>query len=102
MTHVVPPLAEGDSVVWWTKGCNHIDVKVSPKPHEPGSPRPFTGKYSQKDRNAAEFLEGQKVRDQMRMDLLLQKAKISFAESLQQSLKTIDPRLFKIAWTTLS
>ena len=39
---------------------------------------------------------------QMRMDLLLQKAKNSFAESLQQSLKTIDPRLFKIAWTTLS
>ena len=39
---------------------------------------------------------------QMRMDLLLQKAKISFAESLQQSWKTIDPRLFKIAWTTLS
>ena len=39
---------------------------------------------------------------QMRMDLLLQKAKISFAESLQQSLKIIDPRLFKIAWTTLS
>ena len=39
---------------------------------------------------------------QMRMDLLLEKAKISFAEFLQQSLKTIDPRLFKIAWTTLS